>query len=591
MKIIFTLIVLFFSVELIAQKAGTLDYSFGDSGKVISKYFGNCYDVAVQSDNKIVCVGINDYLYQVVRYTPDGSLDSSFGNNGVINPVVSGGIQQAAKMLIQPDQKIVLAGFEYKNGIPTIVLMRFLSNGSFDNSFGINGVVDSTLGIGESLPYIALQSDGKIVVLGWYYPGFILLRYNTDGSLDESFGNNGEVLTTFGEGAVPTSIAIAPDGRIVTAGTYGAGEGYGKFLLARYNTDGTLDKTFGHGGVITTDFGKYGDAIDDIAIQPDGKIIAAGQTGLQFDFQNENVAIARYQTNGNLDDSFATAGKATVIFPGFDASARRIILQPDNKIVFAGEIYSLNYAGQDFALGRLLSNGELDSSFATNGETTINFGLLEQTGGLALQKNKILLAGTSYSVNDSNQQADYTLVRYNNDESQKQIIITEIRHWIQHHNGIEWNNMPNIKTYAVQRSIDGQQWTTINRQATVSGEQFAVNHYSDPTPPPTGTTYYRLQTTSTSNAVANSNVIAISNDDAIKISPNPAQNILHIEGLSSSQKTKITVVDFNGNIAISQQLSANSNSYNLNIASLHAGNYLLKIEMNDEVVTKQFVKD
>ena len=184
------------------------------------------------------------------------------------------------------------------------------------------------------------------------------------------------------------------------------------------------------------------------------------------------------------------------------------------------------------------------------------------------------------------------LARYNNDEiNKKQIIITKIKRWIQHHNGIEWDNMPGIQSYAVQKSMDGIHWTTVYRSQVTAN----TAHYSDPTPSSTNTTYYRLQTTSTSNAFANSNVIAIRNDYDIKISPNPAQNILHVEGLSAN--AKLTVVDFNGNVIVSRELSpvpsntgVVSNGYDLNVSSLHAGNYLLKIETNGEVVTRQFVK-
>jgi uncharacterized delta-60 repeat protein len=518
MKINFTLLALCFSVVLMAQQhPGTLDYSFGDSGKVISKNFGDCYDMAVQADNKIVCLGDSGVIglrnLRIVRYLPDGTLDSAFGKQGILDPVVIETIVTPTSIAIQPDQKILAAGSGYKNGIPTNVLLRILPDGTMDNSFGVNGIVDSTFGIGESFPYITLQPDGKIVEVSWYYPGFLLVRYNPDGSLDKSFGNNGTVLTGFGGVTIPTSIALEPDGKIVIGGNYNAT--YTEFLLARYTTNGTLDGSFGHQGIITTNFGKYGDAIDDIVIQPDGKIIVGGQTGLQFDFQNENVAIARYQINGDLDDSFANAGKATVIFPNFDASADRVILQPDNKIVFAGEIYSLFSPVQDFALGRLLNNGNLDSSFGVDGETTTDFGLVEQTGGLALQNGKILLAGTSltYSPQD---ETDYALARYYSDSlTKKQIIAQKIRHYIQTH----------------------------NVQATTLGN--------------------------------------------VSIYPNPAQNMLHVVGLSSAQ-TKLTVVDLNGSIRM--QAVANAASFNLNIASLYAGNYMLKIETNGEVVTKQFVK-
>jgi hypothetical protein len=165
--------------------------------------------------------------------------------------------------------------------------------------------------------------------------------------------------------------------------------------------------------------------------------------------------------------------------------------------------------------------------------------------------------------------------------------------------------MPGAKSYVVQRSADGVKWATVyrspitvNSQSPIVNSQLStVNYYNDASPLP-GTNYYRLQTTSMDGAMAYSNVIAINNEPStISLSPNPAKNVLHIEGLSSSQnlptgrQAKITVVDLNGNVAWSVQLSANSSSYNLNIAALKPGNYWIKLEVNGEEVTKQFVKE
>jgi uncharacterized delta-60 repeat protein len=518
MKINFTLFALCFSVVLMAQQhPGTLDYSFGDSGKVISKYFGNCYSMAIQADNKIVCAGINDYMYQVVRYTPAGSLDSSFGNNGIINPVVSGGIQQEARMLIQPDQKIVLTGFEYKNGLPTIVLMRFLPDGSFDSSFGINGIEDSTFGIGESIPNIALQPDGKIVVAGWYYPGFIILRFNPNGTLDESFGNTGVVITDFGAQCIPLAIVIDSSNNIIVGGDFTAFESnFSKFIIARYTSTGVLDPTFGINGFIKTDFGKNSDILEALCLQPDGKIIGAGVTGAGFTDMDENMAIARYESNGKLDDSFGQQGKVTIVFNGINSQANSLLLTADNKILIGGGIGgAAEGTSTDFALIRLLSDGTLDSSFGDSGETITDFGLYETGAHIAFQGNKIILAGTSYTSEPYNQ-INYALARFYNDSlTRKQIIAQKIKHYIQTHNA---------------------QATTLN---------------------------------------------------TVFIYPNPAQNMLHVVGLSSAQ-TKLTVVDLNGGIRI--QAVATATSFNLNVSSLYVGNYLLKIETSGEVVTRQFVK-
>lgn len=567
----------------INAQPGSLDYSFGDSGKVVSKYFGNCYSMKVQTDDKIVCSGINDYKIQVVRYLPDGIIDSSFGNNGIIYPNIPETNPQTTSMFLQPDQKILIASDCYKNGIPTIVLMRLLPNGSLDESFGTNGIIDSTFGIGESIPSIALQPNGQILLAGWYYPGFILIRFNADGSIDESFGEEGKVITDFGSSTVPTDVKLDMLGNIIVSGDKG-GTTYSKFLLAKYSSQGVLDKSFGNNGVTTTDFGKYGDYLEGIAIQSDSKIIGVGVTGTDFTFENENIAVVRYNTDGSLDKSFGSEGKITVTFDGINSQANSLLLTPDNKVLIGGGVGgSAEGTSTDFTLIRLLSNGALDSSFGVNGKVITDFGLYETGAHIAFQNNKIMFAGTSYT-SDTQNQINYALARYNNDgKNIKQIIITKIKKWLQHHNGFIWDANSSISSYTIQRSYDGIHFNSIAR--INAGTQSSYT-YEDATPL-NSDNYYRLQTTSTNGVINYSNIIAVTNSD-VKISPNPATNTLVIQGLPTN-KTKITVVDFTGNEKL--KVAANNTSYNLNIASLKAGNYLLKIEMNDEVVTKKFLKE
>jgi len=553
--------------------------------------------MSVQADDKIVCAGVNNNAVQAVRYLPDGIIDSAFGNNGIASPKILETYPLLTSIVLQPDQKILLASDGYKNGVPTIVLLRLLPDGSLDENFGRNGIVDSTFGIGESISHIALQPDGKILVLGWYYPGFILMRYNSNGSLDESFGDEGKAITVFGAGTVPSAIDVEPDGRIIAAGNYGGGVGYSKFLLALYTTEGQLDESFGNKGVTTTDFGKYGDEIHSITIQSDGKILAAGTTGVRDIGDVENMALAKYNTDGSLDASFGIAGKTTIVFNDVNSKINDLLVEGDGKILLAGSTYQKIYYGDlDFVVVRLNSNGILDSGFGTNGITVTDFGSYDGAEAIALQQNKIILAGNN-SINGENPQINYALARYNNDESRKQILIAKIRRWLQHHNGIVWDNMPGAKSYAVQRSADGIRWTTIHTQqvtansqsSIINSQQPTVNSYNDPSPS-FGPNYYRLQTTRVSGAVANSNVIAVTSDALnVSLAPNPAKNTLSIAGLPANEKVKLTVVDFSGNVKL--QAVANAASYNLNIASLHAGNYVMKMDINGEVISKQFVKE
>ncbi len=585
MKITFTLIVLFFSVELIAQnKAGTLDKSFGVNGEVVTSFDSASVTVCkglIQPDNKIIAVGQYESIppappvagFLATRYMPDGSIDSSFADDGstiITNP---NQVLILSSACLQNDGKILIVGVGENEDtfgvlIDTGIIVRLNVDGSIDASFGQNGFVYTA---NAGYDNIAVQPDGKIIVIG----GNFVSRVLENGSTDLSFGINGYAYFTTAD--VFYTCKIQPDGKILVGGYYSCCLGSpDPFLLKRFEVNGSLDSSFGSAGTVVTQVDSYDSYIYDLALQSDGKIVALGPTN-----NYTATATARYNTDGSPDSTFANNGIFRDYFSGTFGLAASVVIQNDDKILLGGNAVENNKG--DYGIERLTANGLIDSSFGVNGETTTDFADYSgsKIASLGLQTSgKIVAIGTSANTNDYN----ISLARYDNDLTQKQQIITKIKHWIQHHNGIEWDNTNNVSSYAVQRSADGVNWLTVYRSP------FTAHNYNDPAPL-NGTNYYRLQTTSTSNAVTNSNVIAISNDDNIKVSPNPAQNILHVQVLSSNQKTKLTVVDFNGNIAISQQLSANSNSYNLNIASLHAGNYILKIETNGEVVTKQFVKE
>ena len=184
----------------------------------------------------------------------------------------------------------------------------------------------------------------------------------------------------------------------------------------------------------------------------------------------------------------------------------------------------------------------------------------------------------------------YCSATENNDKNQKQIIIAKIRHWLQHHNGIIWDDVNSTSGYKIQRSRDAINWSTIHSQRPlINNQQSSVNYYED-TAPLNGTNYYRLSTTNVSGVVTYSNVIAVAgNVSNLSIYPNPAKNSLRIKGLPSNQKTKLSVIDFTGNLKL--QATSNNSIYNLNIVALKAGNYMLKVEMNNDMFTKTFVKE
>ncbi|WP_405888775.1 calcium-binding protein [Streptomyces sp. NBC_01136] len=354
---------------------GDLDPSFGSGGKVVvdrgSAEGGG--DLVLQPDGKIVTVGSNTSDFSVMRHNADGSLDTSFGSGGEVVTDFSGGEDGAAGAALQPDGKIVVVGTSEipDNGCCWFTVARYNANGTLDTGFGDGGWVRTDFGhdgssAGEA---VAVQPDGRIVAAGESGGEFAVARYDTDGHLDTTFGGTGKVLTAFAEGAIGNDMALQPDGRIVVAGYTGSTRM--DFALARYNTDGSLDTGFGTGGRVSTDFGDY-DFANGVAVQSDGRIVAAGSTDADF-------ALARYNANGSLDAGFGTGGRVTTDFGGTAEQAHDVALQPDGRIVAAG------VRAGDFVVDRYNADGTLDTGFGTGGRTVTDFGGYEEASSVAVQ--------------------------------------------------------------------------------------------------------------------------------------------------------------------------------------------------------------
>ena len=191
-----------------------------------------------------------------------------------------------------------------------------------------------------------------------------------DGALDPTFGNRGRVKTDFHRSNdLAYGMALQPDGKMVVAGIsfIGISATGGDFAVARYNTDGTLDSSFGVGGKVTTDFGLT-DQASSVAVQPDGKIIVAGGTYLSFPAAGGQFALARYNSDGSLDTSFGVGGLVRTSFGSSGCFAAALVLQRDGKIIAGGTKYIDLQTNSDFGLVRYNSDGSLDSSFGSGGE-------------------------------------------------------------------------------------------------------------------------------------------------------------------------------------------------------------------------------
>lgn len=373
------------------------DFTFGINGAVSNFINGGdatddqAFAVAIQASGKIIAAGksydssVPDYEIALTRYNSDGSVDNTFGSDGTARSFIFGSANiddEAKAIAIQADGKIVVAGssitsISYTTGF---AVARYDSNGHPDNTFGNSGneafAIPQGDGFDDEASAVAIQPDGKIVVAGFSENGvtasnaFALVRLNADGSFDSTFGTNGSAINyiTGGDNSDDyiTSIALQPDGKIVAAGSSRNGvASTTAFAVARYNSDGSLDNTFGTNGTIRN-FIAGGDTSVDIAysvaLTADGKIVAAGSS--QSDSPTAYAfALARYTSAGVLDNTFGTGGSMRGFITGgnnLDDICRSIVIRPDGKIAAAGFSQDSTLA-LAFALGFFDSTGETES--------------------------------------------------------------------------------------------------------------------------------------------------------------------------------------------------------------------------------------
>jgi uncharacterized delta-60 repeat protein len=416
-----------------AALAGTkLDKKFGAKGVVVTPFgeFARANATALQADGKIVAVGHTatfdgmtyDYDFALARYNPDGSLDTGFDGDGVATTDF-GSTDIGTAVAIQPaDGKIVVAG--YSNLVMAVA--RYNTDGTPDLDFDDDGKVTLLINSNCKATAVAIQPlDGMIVVAGNAFTGggnnVAVARFETDGDPDGSFGSGGAVSVHFT--ALPVefgnALALEDDGQIVVAGqAYSNLNGtLNDFLVARYDSDGDPDPTFGSGGFRQIDFNPNEEAARAVAIQRDGMIVAAG-----FTYQNNtgDFALARLDADGDLDPSFGTDGKQTTDFAGGAGNgdqATAILIQPGDslatdKIVLAGSAFvGANY---DFALARYLIDGTLDKKFGKNGKLTTAIGpgdTSDGIGGIVRQPDG-MLAAAGGSAAGSGSSTLFAVTRY-----------------------------------------------------------------------------------------------------------------------------------------------------------------------------------
>ena len=329
---------------------GTLDTTFNGIGR-IKIPLGYIRDAVIQTDGKIVlAVEAGQNYFFVYRFNADGTPDATFDNDGVAALTIGILNSVPTALTIQPDGKIVVAGYTNagSSGSPNYVfaLVRFLVNGAIDNSFDFDGKAATPPGLGDDKGYaVAIQPDGKIVLAGSSGNGsntdFAVIRYNPDGSLDYSFSDDAKQTTVFGTSDDVANAIVIQSNKIVIAG-YSRINSTNDFAVARYNvSDGSLDTSFSGDGKLTTPIGTQNDVSNALTIQTDGKILVAGSTETTTGIND--FAVARYNTDGSLDNLFGSGGKKTVDVSGANVNdlGNAIALDSSGRVIIAGQSYGI----------------------------------------------------------------------------------------------------------------------------------------------------------------------------------------------------------------------------------------------------------
>ncbi len=509
-KLIFTFFILLSAMRITAQTPGTVDSSFGGTGHVATHIYdldNIAYAVEVQTDGKIVVAGSaqNDTLtsFVLIRYNTDGSLDPSFGTGGIAMPYFGNVKNIAFALAIQSDNKIVVSGYSNSGGNDAFELVRYNANGTLDASFGTGGIVNHPIGLyGGRAFAVAIQQDGKIIQGGFGYyntsNNFVMVRYNTNGVVDSTFGVNGVSVSMPGDHeAEINALKILPGGKIIAVGQSHITTN-NDFAVARYKTNGILDSTFGTNGYTTKDINNNADMGFATDIQPDGKIVVAGNT---VSGSNWVFAVMRFNADGTLDTQFGTNGIDTLEAGGHGSEAYGVKVQTNGKIVVTG--YTTVFGQYKFSTMRLNTDGTVDTTFGNAGVAVNSISNDDGAYGMALQADgKIIVAGVS--KNNTTYYYDVTLFRYFGD-------IT----------------------------------TGLNE---------------------------------------------LSETCEFSIYPNPAKNNLNIEvPVNSLQNNIISIYDIQGRLVIQANLYVGVNT--LNIYSLTKGMYILRLCNNDMIRISKFIKE
>jgi uncharacterized delta-60 repeat protein len=392
------LIIALFIVNIFcnAQTAGDLDTSFGSDGKVMSNFGQADFFVrsqAIQTDGKIIIAGditAGDSILRayITRLNSDGSLDTSFGTSGKI---ILDFMEYVLNIKIQSNGKILIGGAYNSN----IAIYRINQNGSLDSNFDGDGILyNSIFGTNGSLIDFGLQSNEKIIVLTSISSNYKLTRYNTDGSIDSSFGIDGSVTTDIGNFDSPRKLIIQLDDKILVGGNSNVSLTDTNVFISRHDQNGDLDVSFNSNGKKIINFiNSINDVFYSFTIQSDNKVVLLNH----IIEGSKKIAMVRLNSNGSFDTSFGIDGIVyKALLDDFVGSVASVKVQNDNKIIVLENTQSGFPINRDITVLKFNQNGTLDSTFDFDGVLNYSFFSLSDNGFvLDIFNDKIFISGNT----------------------------------------------------------------------------------------------------------------------------------------------------------------------------------------------------
>ena len=593
---LFFWVMLLLLIQKTNAQPGTLDTSFGKGGVVSYDTMTDNSDALIQPDGKIVELSssFHGYSIKVRRFNPDGTFDSTFGIYGQAS-IVFPGFLLPHNIAIQEDGKIVFTGDYLSNGHTNVGITRCNVDGSIDSSFGNNGFDTIFLDNITFATGLAIQQDGKIVVSGDLRKNIyddertFISRRLPNGGPDPSFGNEGNVVNHYNVSINSIALLIRPNGKLVIGSTFNTFSEHASYMLASFNPDGSVNSSFGENGIAQYIFGEgqsetWNSLMESMALQPDGKIVCVGISGTD----DPLMAICRFNEDGTTDLGFGENG--SLITPYLDYHnmyVNDVAIQPDGKIVTSGVSWKWSYTPFTLLLTRYTSDGHLDPVFGKEGISAI-----DTPSGMSANHVFILPDGKIFTSGAFDGPI-ICMARFNGGDNVLASNFKEVKA-IQENEAITitWQtlNENNTKSFTVERSNNAKDFVGIS---TIPAKHAAGNNYSYTDKNPLyGDNYYRIKENAANGTNTYSQTLKVNfeNNNIISLYPNPAKNTVTIKGLDKNATAVIKITDMNGR-EISKQNFSNTSSTTLSIRALAQGSYFVLVEQNGKVTKLRMMKE